>query len=166
MGLGRGFCPAGCHSSLGCDSQALTGRLGPSHCWTSQSRAGPAGLFDHLVKGEREIGKRQSEFGEEMQSNEVSLAGGNANAPIAGNTGLLVQSTQAPSQGNIVDPHGSKGTKLLRALRISHDNSTMLGTGMATRGGLAREGPNLKPLAPSVTVVRLARGQGGATEEG
>ena len=61
---------------------------------TGQPRVGPAGPFDHLVKGE---GKRQSEFGMEMQSNEVS--GRNADSHEAGSTRPLLPST--PAQGYI-----------------------------------------------------------------
>ena len=49
--------------------------------------------------------KRQSEFGMEMQSYEVS--GGNTELHDASNTRQLIQCTQA--QGNIIDPYGSEG---------------------------------------------------------
>ena len=55
-----------------------------------------------LTTWSKERGKRQSEFGMEMQSHEVS--GGNADSPEASNTGSLVQSP--PAQGNIVNTHG------------------------------------------------------------
>ena len=62
--------------------------------------AGPGlGRPGRLTTWSKERGKRQLEFGMEMQSNEVS--GRNANSPEAGGTGSLVQS--APAQGIIND---------------------------------------------------------------
>ena len=62
----------------------------------------------------KEKRKRQSEFGMEMQSHEVS--GGNAELPDASNTRLLMQSS--PAQGKIIDPHGSKGKFLMQSLSL------------------------------------------------
>ena len=80
----------------GRDSRAL-GRAGRSRCEMGQPGC--------LTTWSKEKGKRQSEFGMEMQSHEVS--GGNAESPDVSNARPLMQST--PAQGDIVDPHGSEG---------------------------------------------------------
>ena len=65
----------------------------------SRARIGPAGPGlgrpGRLTTWSKERGKRQSEFGMEMQNNEVS--GRNTDSPEAGSTRPLVQST--PAQG-------------------------------------------------------------------
>ena len=77
------------------DNQAL-GRAGRSCLELGQPGC--------LTTWSKEREKRQSEFGKEMQSHEVS--GGNAYSPDASNTRPLVQST--PAQGNIVDFHAKQ----------------------------------------------------------
>ena len=88
-------------------------------CQSAARRARRAGAQDsgrpsHLTTWSKERGKRQSEFGLEMQSNEVSA--GNAKSPLAGNTVSLVQNTRAPAQGIIEDPHAERIT-IMRPVR-------------------------------------------------
>ena len=74
--------------------------------WAGRRSCRELGRPGCLTTWSKEKGKRQSEFGMEMQSHEVS--GGNADSPDASNTRPLMQST--PAQGNVIDPHGSEGT--------------------------------------------------------
>ena len=87
-------------------------------CHQCESRRG-LGRPGRLTTWSKERGKRQSEFGMEMQSHEVS--GGNAKLPDESNTRLLMQST--PAQGSVIDPHGYPG----QAQAIVTTSSTVTG---------------------------------------